>query len=298
MPCAAACFSCSALPRTNSSPPCTFGCSVFTRPSSISGKPVSSATSFTGSPSARSAAAVPPVEISSTPISCSARANATRPVLSETESSARRIFCSPVMPPVPQRTRSTAHLISLLPKVAATQHDLHRRARPGAAGEIGALLDGKRGAVSGEPPALAAGQRQLGIVRVGLHPARDIGVQVEMDGERHIRFEAEVALAAVQTVTTLEAHPVRRELQVPPVLHPKAALVAIVARFKRDAPVDVLEMPVDVVGLSQRHPARPADVAAPRAWRRIARRDTACCGWRWRARPDSNRRPHRPACRR
>jgi len=42
-------------------------------------------------------------------------------------------------------------------------------------------------------------------------------VQVEMDGERHIRFEAEVVLAAVQTVTTLKAHPVPRELQVPSV---------------------------------------------------------------------------------
>ena len=75
-------------------------------------------------------------------------------------------------------------------------------------------------------------------------------MQVEMDGEGYIRLEAEVALAAVQTVTTLKARPVLRELQVPPVQHPKAALVAIVARFQRDAAINVLEMPVDVVGLA------------------------------------------------
>ena len=78
-----------------------------------------------------------------------------------------------------------------------------------------------------------------------------------MDSERHIRFEAEVALAAVQTVTTLKAHPVPRELQVPAVQHPKAALVAVVVRFQSDAGIDILDMPVDVVGLTQRHPGAP-----------------------------------------
>ena len=43
------------------------GCSVFTRPSSISGKPVTSATSTTGTPDSRSSFAVPPVERISTP---------------------------------------------------------------------------------------------------------------------------------------------------------------------------------------------------------------------------------------
>ena len=41
-------------------PPWIFGCSVLTRPPSISGLPVSSSTSVTSSPAARSAAAVPP----------------------------------------------------------------------------------------------------------------------------------------------------------------------------------------------------------------------------------------------
>src|SRR5205085_6091023 len=48
--------------------------------------------SFTASPASRSALAVPPVEISSTPAAASVWAKVTRPVLSETESSARRIF--------------------------------------------------------------------------------------------------------------------------------------------------------------------------------------------------------------
>ena len=61
------------------------GCSVLTRPSSISGKPVCSATSVTGSPASASSLAVPPVESSATPSACSARARSTTPVLSETE---------------------------------------------------------------------------------------------------------------------------------------------------------------------------------------------------------------------
>ena len=58
---------CSGRSRRASSPPCTAGCSVFTRPSSISGKPVTSATSRTARPASRSARAVPPVESSSQP---------------------------------------------------------------------------------------------------------------------------------------------------------------------------------------------------------------------------------------
>ena len=41
---------CAGSSRRASSAPCTAGCSVFTRPSSISGKPVISLTSFTGQP--------------------------------------------------------------------------------------------------------------------------------------------------------------------------------------------------------------------------------------------------------
>ena len=44
-----------------------FGCIVLTRPSSISGKPVTSLTSRTGMPASRRRRAVPPVEISSAP---------------------------------------------------------------------------------------------------------------------------------------------------------------------------------------------------------------------------------------
>ena len=73
-----------------SRPPCTAGCSVLTRPSMISGKPVSSETSRTAMPASAIAFAVPPVETSSMPKPASARAKSIRPVLSETDSSARR----------------------------------------------------------------------------------------------------------------------------------------------------------------------------------------------------------------
>src|SRR5579875_3586183 len=55
----------------------------------ISGKPVSSDTSRTGTDAAASSRAVPPVEMISTPSSTSPRAKSTIPVLSDTDSSAR-----------------------------------------------------------------------------------------------------------------------------------------------------------------------------------------------------------------
>src|SRR5450631_4490446 len=73
-------------------PPCTFGCSVLTRPSSISGNPVSSEMSFTAMPESRNSLAVPPVETSSTPKATSLRAKSTSPDLSVTLRMARWIL--------------------------------------------------------------------------------------------------------------------------------------------------------------------------------------------------------------
>src|SRR5690554_1901581 len=88
MPCSA--ITASSVPRRPSRPPCTFGCRVLTRPSMISGKPVTSETSRTGSPASRMARAVPPVESSSMLRAARARARSISPVLSDTDSSARR----------------------------------------------------------------------------------------------------------------------------------------------------------------------------------------------------------------
>src|SRR5512146_1902224 len=71
-------------------PPWTRGWSVFTRPPRISGAAVYSPTGMTRSPASASAFWVPPVERSSTPFAARRRAKGTSPVLSETESSARR----------------------------------------------------------------------------------------------------------------------------------------------------------------------------------------------------------------
>src|SRR5947209_6323496 len=88
MPCASIAAMCSTLPRRASKPPWMAGCSVLTRPSSISGKPVCVATSVTASPASASSLAVPPVESRSMPSALSSRASSTTPVLSETEISA------------------------------------------------------------------------------------------------------------------------------------------------------------------------------------------------------------------
>ena len=90
MPAAASASRWSARRRSASRPAWTRGWSVFTRPSSISGKPVTAATSVTGRPASRSARAVPPVLTSSKPRATRPRPRSARPALSETESSARR----------------------------------------------------------------------------------------------------------------------------------------------------------------------------------------------------------------
>ena len=67
MPCSFILATCAGLSRKARMPPWIFGCRVFTRPSIISGKPVSSETSFTAILLSRKSAAVPPVETSSIP---------------------------------------------------------------------------------------------------------------------------------------------------------------------------------------------------------------------------------------
>src|SRR6188508_2026079 len=85
MPCCSIAAMCSTLSRRASRPPWIAGCSVLTRPSSISGKPVCAATSVTSSPASARSRAVPPVESSFTPSDASSRARSSTPVLSETE---------------------------------------------------------------------------------------------------------------------------------------------------------------------------------------------------------------------
>src|SRR5204862_6132143 len=77
------------MSRRPSRAPCTAGCRVFTRPSSSSGRPVTSSTDVTAMPAERSAVEVPPVEMISQPSWVRPCANATMPRLSLTEISAR-----------------------------------------------------------------------------------------------------------------------------------------------------------------------------------------------------------------
>src|SRR5512139_192398 len=164
----------SSVPRRPSRPPWIFGCSVFTRPSMISGKPVTDDTSRTGMPAAASAFAVPPVEISSTPRAANARARSVSPVLSETESSARRTGRSMCLSG-PARSGRQPEFAQLLAQGAAGDAEDHRRLALVAAGvvEHGAeqgFLDLTQHHVvqPGGPVAVEAGQvvgkRALGVV--------------------------------------------------------------------------------------------------------------------------------------
>ena len=69
IPRSSSCCSWAGLVMSASRPACTFGCSVFTRPSRHSGKPVRSSTLVTGTPACSMALAVLPVETISTPAS-------------------------------------------------------------------------------------------------------------------------------------------------------------------------------------------------------------------------------------
>src|ERR1051326_5024349 len=91
MPCSANVARWSGRSRRASSPPWIAGCNVLTRPSSISGNPVTAVTSVTGSPTSARARAAPAVETSATPRAANPRAKGTSPALSLTEISARRI---------------------------------------------------------------------------------------------------------------------------------------------------------------------------------------------------------------
>src|ERR1035441_1178621 len=82
---------CAGLSRMARMPPAMVGCRVLTRPSSISGNPVTSLTSATGMPASRSRRAVPPVEISSAPMAARPEANSMMPVLSVTLSSTQQV---------------------------------------------------------------------------------------------------------------------------------------------------------------------------------------------------------------
>src|ERR1039457_4298556 len=86
---------CSGLERIARMPPAMRGWMVFRRPSSISGKPVTSDTSFTATPASWMARAVPPVDMISTPSSCNPRAKFRSPDLLVTLSSALLIRAIP-----------------------------------------------------------------------------------------------------------------------------------------------------------------------------------------------------------
>ncbi|CKM14169.1 Uncharacterised protein [Streptococcus pneumoniae] len=82
--------------RRARSPPWIFGWRVFTRPSIISGKPVTSSIAMVSTPALSRATLVPPVEIISQPSFLSSWANSTMPALSETLIKTRLVMFFPL----------------------------------------------------------------------------------------------------------------------------------------------------------------------------------------------------------
>src|SRR5215210_647288 len=120
----------------------------------ISGKPVKPSIDRTVSPASRSCAAVPPVETSSTPRAARPRANSTTPVLSDTDSSARRIRTSPgcvTSDPPSGRDDSGSRLHPDVPRIARIEP--HRAAGDPADGGAEQLV-------------LVGAQRRLDLRRV------------------------------------------------------------------------------------------------------------------------------------
>src|SRR5580704_16581977 len=204
------------LSRIASRPPCTAGCSVLTRPSIISGKPVKSPTSSTFSPASLSVLRVPPVETSSMPKPDNARANSTTPVLSETEMSARdaRRSSSVIgVPTLSQRQplqRQSWLLFARAPRRAGTcrrrrigllkaplharggarmavDDHLDRPARSFAGGEINAVLKLDLILTGVEGPYFLARRHQHDTVAVAQPGGFHRGMQVKANGEFVVR---------------------------------------------------------------------------------------------------------------
>src|SRR3954454_601703 len=95
MPCSFSVATCSGLSRTARTPAAIFGLIVLTRPSSISGNPVSASIGRVSMPASPRCLAVPPVDTISTPNERRQRAKSAMPVLSETVISARCTRTSP-----------------------------------------------------------------------------------------------------------------------------------------------------------------------------------------------------------
>src|SRR4051812_721019 len=231
MPCASIAAAWSGSSRTASRPPWTFGCSVFTRPSIISGNPVRSEMSSTVSPASRSALAVPPVETSSTPCLSSALPNSASPVLSETDNKARAIFTSVMsflrskMSGGPLELPADSHAFA---RRLAGDDELESRARPCFAVDPQAVLGDEPAAATAELPycALEPQQRPLSIRGRGdLDPGREM----EADGEGD-RLRPAPAPGRDQPVLAGQMATVAGQVQPALVEQAVAADIAVMAR--------------------------------------------------------------------
>src|ERR1700733_9659785 len=252
------------LPRIASRPPCTAGCSVLTRPSIISGKPVKSPTSSTFSPASLSVLRVPPVETSSMPKPDNARANSTTPVLSETEMSARdaRRSSSVIgVPTLSQRQpiqRQSLLLFARAPRRAGTcrrrrigllkaplharggarmavDDHLDRPARSFAGGEINAVLKLDLILAGVEGPYFLARRHQHDTVAVGQPGGFHRGMQVKANGEfvvggAHLR----AAVGGEEYFLAIEPRAVRRQRQDALMHDAEAVGITVVRRAYHD----------------------------------------------------------------
>src|SRR5665647_2180368 len=129
MPCSPMVLMCSGTSRRARMPAISLGCMVLTRPSSISGKPVTSSTSVTGIPESLSSFAVPPVEMTWTPMSVSPFANDSKPLLLNTEIRARWTFTGTLLRMDYPRGDGWRH--ARAPLGASLQERQHLVKRPG-----------------------------------------------------------------------------------------------------------------------------------------------------------------------
>ena len=260
MPCAAIEAACSLLSRIASRPPCTLGCSVFTRPSIISGKPVSSATSSTLRPASASAlrGAAGRDELDAVAGERAGEIDQAGLVGHREQGAgdAARVFGH-------ERITLTAAIAAPRPPArrvhgaggrdqrerplhphhfagAAVDHDLHGAARPVGAGEIDALLEVDAVLVGAERPHLLVRQHQHGAVRVGQPVGLDGRMQMEAHRELVAAGRRGVALDRREHVLAVEPLAVGREHQGALVDHAetrrRSRRARRAARWRRRAP--------------------------------------------------------------
>ncbi len=154
-----------------------------------------------------------------------------------------------------QEQASATHRTSVSPPVAPRAVICSDRRGPAEFGEIGALLEGERGALDAEPPRRAIGERDLGNVSGGPAAACRVRMKVKMDRERDVGAQPQAAARGLDPVDAEHAPARAAERERAPVQEPEAAHIAVVVGNDLEAAAMLLDAPSDAIRKADRRTA-------------------------------------------